>query len=182
MIMAMDPSLTNFGYAIFDIQSKLVTQSVIKTQPETKRTGQYLFYDKQRRLKYIAAHLGEAINTHNPEILVTERFDGGAQSNKSAQALAEMRCLVFMVAHFLNYPLHAVSIYDVKLALTGRKKAKKIDMMKAAVELYPELGRFIAPKLKAGYSPIFEHIADCIGVFEAFKLTEMYTFYLNSHT
>jgi len=179
MIMALDPSLTNFGFAVFNIQSKLITQGVIPTKPETKRTGEYIFNDKRRRLVYIAAHLGQIIDTHKPEILVTERFDGGVQGNKPAQALAETRCLVFMIAHFLNYPLYSVSIIDVKLALTGRKKAKKIDMMKAAVELYPELGRFISEKHKAGYMSDFEHIADCIGVFKAFKSTDMYRYYLD---
>jgi len=181
--MALDPSLTNFAYGVFDIQSNLVTQSVIKTAPETGRKGQYQFDDKKRRLNYIADHLREAIEVHNPEIIVTERFDGCAKGNKAVQALAEVRCLIFMVANFLKRPLHSVSIYDVKEALTGTKKAGKVDMMKAAVEKYPtELSRFINPNLKDGFATQFQHIADVIGVFEAFKLTELYKFYLNSHT
>ncbi len=179
-IMTFDPSLTHFCYSVFDVQSNLIAHSVIKTKPDTKKGGVYQFDDKKRRLQYILGHLIEAIDIHEPEILVTERFDGCAKGAKASMALSEVRCLIFMLSYIKSLPLYSSTIQEVKEALTGDKKASKVKMMKAAVELYPELRRFINHKLKDGFDTDFEHIADSIGVFEAFKKQEMYKFYLNT--
>ena len=69
-----------------------------------------------------------------------------------------------------------VRVHDVKYAVVSKKNATKLEMIKAAVALYPEMEAQLSSTLaKDGYNGKAEHIADAIAVFQAFTKTPSYT-------
>jgi Holliday junction resolvasome RuvABC endonuclease subunit len=129
-ILALDPTLSNIGAALFDDEGNLLGLSCLR--PSNKHA------DQTERTLSLARQIGNLIRKHEVTDMVAEVTQGYIKSNKAAQSIYKAEGMVKGIAgsHKLKY--HSVTIYDVKEAATGKKTgADKHAMIAAALKLNP---------------------------------------------
>jgi Holliday junction resolvasome RuvABC endonuclease subunit len=137
--LVMDPSLTEFGYAIIDPTSKIVIEmDSIKTSKseDVKKKLKKNTDDTTDRLKQIASVLTEKIKYYDIKIADFE-IPVGSKSAIAGIALAGIRGLVVGVCVALQLEINTISAREVKLLLTGNRDASKEEILDKVIELIP---------------------------------------------
>jgi len=161
-VIAIDPSLRNWGMALFD-SGKLVDLILVETKNRRKMP-------KSWSDLYAAREIYEAFSEvcfrFSPDYVVAE-IPYGAQSSRGAIA---MGVAIGVISTYPEYSeLVKVTPREVKLALTGNANATKQEMIDAAYGLYPE-GPWRKHKLKGEMvltQGSNQHMADAVGAYIA---------------
>jgi len=182
-LMCVDVGFSNMGVTIYTNEG-LTFCDVINSEKSARKTTR-VSDDNARRVALLAKGLRDLCELHSVVGICAEAPSG----SQNARALAHMSMALAVVsvsAFFLGLPVEYYSAMEVKVALTGNKKASKQEMMVAAAQKF---GFCIDTKtIKIGkgkrsgktsvqqsfsfngqrYSAAaFEHIADSIGVWFA---------------
>lgn len=157
IVLGIDPSLRNTGLAALELgatarEDRIVELQVVSTE---KRQSALVGKDDARRVGLIAQGLDGMITKHQPCALVFE-VPGGAQDARAARALALATATVVTVAKLRGLPLVHVQPLEVKLAMTGRKRAEKDEIILAVEQRF---ARFEWPDDQ----DLWEHAADAVG-------------------
>lgn len=155
-ILALDPTLSSIGAALFDDKGNLLGLSCLR--PLNK------FADQTEKTLSLAKQLGDLIRKHGVTDIVAEVQKGKMKSFKAAESVYKAEGGIKFIAGAFNLKYHHVSAYDVKEAATGRKTgADKHDMIAAALKLnpVPPLSHRKNGKILIGKA---EHEADAIFV------------------
>jgi Holliday junction resolvasome RuvABC endonuclease subunit len=167
-IVGVDPSLSNFGFAIgsYDLKSDSLAVSEIKlvrTAPG-KVKGVRKNSDDLQRARAIFDEFEDIF--HGASMAFVEIPVG----SQSARAMASYGICVGLLAS-IDVPLIQVTPFEVKLAATGNKNATKDEMIQYAASEYPNLPWAIhAGKLAAKN----EHCADACAAIKAGVATEQF--------
>jgi Holliday junction resolvasome RuvABC endonuclease subunit len=194
MILAIDPSIANYGCSVINTQGKVINVGTIHTKKATKKLLR-VADDEVQRITYITAQLSQVIQKYQIQGVVGELPPSGSKSVKAARGLA--MAMALSVALFTEHklPVEWATPIEVKQAMTGRKDASKEDMMLAACKRYgwKVSEKIIRPKQTRKiqrtdrvYHPLgktmgkndFEHIADSLGAYEALKHTNVVRMYV----
>lgn len=139
-MLGLDPSLTNTGYAVVEVDldtlklTKVVTMGTITTQP-TKSKQVRKSSDDLARARHLARGIAAIIKDHGIKVTVSE-VPSGAQDAKASRAFG----IVVGLLGSLTTPVIEVTPTEVKLASHGTKTADKEDIVRWAVEQTRTLG------------------------------------------
>lgn len=163
-VVGFDPSLKGWGIAVgtLDLDTGIMTDVVLSVvdsePPKTKQVRQ------NSKDLYTATKLAEAsLNAIKDAKAVFVEIPVGSQS---ARAMASYGVCVGVLGalNALNTSVIEVTATEVKVALTQNKNATKQEMIKAAVDLYPEAN---FPKHNGKITAKAEHVADALGAIHA---------------
>jgi Holliday junction resolvasome RuvABC endonuclease subunit len=177
VVLALDPSFRNTGYAIFeivDITERILEVGVIKTEKSDKKRKVRASDQRVEQIQVLVNSLRSIINKYKPKLIVAELPTSGGKSAHAISSMAIAQTVCGAVAAYEDLPYEWVTPTENKKALTGAKNASKEDMMNAALKLYPQLKAdytHTKGQYKGKIRGEFEHIADAIGAFETVKST-----------
>lgn len=161
-VIAFDPSMTAWGYSVFDAGGKIVDCGCIKTQPESKKRRIRKGDDTVRRVHELNLRLIEMLEGHNVALIVSEQ-PHGSQNASAAVMIGIVIGIVQTLSDSWDIPVEWYSEMDAKKRLLGKKAATKQDMVDRINSLYK------VPWYKVKY--IDEAIADSIAIYHT-ALTE----------
>tara|TARA_R110000772_G_scaffold145543_2_gene255586 strand:- start:2461 stop:3021 length:561 start_codon:yes stop_codon:yes gene_type:complete len=170
-VAGLDPSLSNFGIAIADLDTDDDTitplcLSLAETKPDknaknVRKSSQD--YDRCKDIQHVLR-----LTLDNIDLIFVEMPIG----SQSARAMASYGMCIGIISG-LAFPIIQVSPNEVKIATVGSRTASKNDMIDWATNKYPHedwkitsAGRFIAKN---------EHMADALATIEAGLLTAEYS-------
>ena len=136
-MLGIDPSISNTGYAIGEIDIRLMTLTrILKVGLIESKAGQEgkkvrKSSEDVARARAIAEELRDEIAAHNIKVAVAE-VPSGAQSARAA--LSNGVCIGLLAS--LPIPLFEVNPTEVKLASAGHKTADKEDIVRWAVQQF----------------------------------------------
>lgn len=171
IVLGLDTGLAALGWALVDTEApsdiSILRAGVWTTEREAKKRQLHVGSDDARRVDFLADQLLSMLETHEPELVAYELPGGAARGYRAAHALGMAHALVRAVLRAnRRFPVVEVTAFDVKLTLTGDRKAKKSDMIRAAEE------RGQSPFREVKVTDL-EHAADAVGVALAGALTEV---------
>lgn len=130
MILALDPTMSAIGAALFDNDGNLLGLSCIK--PPKDATTQ-----EEKDLS-MGALLGVLICQHKVTEIVAEVTHGYIRNGKAAKSIYKAEGGVQFLCGALRLGYHKVSVHDPKEVAVGRKtKVEKHEMIEAALKLKP---------------------------------------------
>lgn len=170
-ILGIDASLSNFGFALTDVNMDTLKFEVeelllIETKPGHQKKVRKNSDDLERCRKHVDAM---RFMTSKAQMVCVEMPVG----SQSARAMASYGACMGILAG-CDLPMIQVTPYEVKLAAVGIKTASKEEMIAWAYNAYPGLNWL--PGVKSGKNaskhPGFiagknEHLADAIAAVEA---------------
>lgn len=163
-ILAVDMAFKNIGTAIFENNKLVMTHAMTTSKICAEKSDD----DRNRRSNEILEMFEKILFFNQVDFIVAELATGcQSQSARSANMLGIAFGLLKAFACGRGIKLLYVTPLEAKEALTGNKRATKHDMMDAARKMY---GYYPFPKQKGR----MEHIADSIGVYEAYKRLKPY--------
>ncbi len=118
-IMGLDPSIHSTGMAFPDGSTHAV-------RPRPK--------DGDRRLAYLRDHVGVAVRTARPDLVVMEDIQG-LMRGAANKVIPMVHCAVRLPLIDANVPYVLINPSALKLFATGSGRATKEQMAKAAAEL-----------------------------------------------
>jgi len=133
-ILCLDPSLTNFGYAIV-CKDKVMATGCISTKPTAKKMRIRKSDDRLNRVSEINETLKEAMELYPIKYIVSE-LPHGSQNAAASIALGLISGSVQGMADFLNIGLEWYSEADCKKALLGKISATKEETIIAIAKKY----------------------------------------------
>ena len=136
-ILALDPSLTAFGWAVIRPNGTVADAGVIQTKPADKKLKIRKGDDFVKRVNTLCVQLHGIIKWHNCKLIVSEQ-PHGSQSAVAAKALGAVLGLVQTTAHFSGCGLEWYMEGECKLNLLDRRSANKGDVIKKIEKKYPE--------------------------------------------
>jgi len=162
-LLSLDISFTNTGWTVFEKGTIIACGNIVteKSKHKTLRVSS----DDNMRTASFARQLHDIILEYDVVGVVGEMPTGGSKSSKAAKCMAKASAIVVTVCELMLVPTEWTDPKSVKIALTGKETATKLQMMAAARKKYKGKGDHLFPKAKK----YFEHIADSIGVYEASK-------------
>lgn len=134
-ILAMDPSLTAWGYVIIASGQEIIESGCIKTESENKKRRIRKGDDDSRRVSEIAEYLNTLIDTYNINYLIAE-LPHGSQSASGMKMVGIVLGLTSAMAITLDIPLEWYSEADAKKALLGKRSATKKETIDAIDKCY----------------------------------------------
>lgn len=158
MILSLDIAYRNIGWAVSN-NNKIIDTGVIKTKKLDKKSKKGISSTKEHcnNIKYIVKELDYIILKY-PDIdyVCGELPHSGSQSATASYQMGLITGLI--VTYFLTHNFNSkwVSPNNVKIAVCGKLKAEKEEIMDTITKMYPD---YKFPKAKCK----FEHIADAIG-------------------
>lgn len=155
-VMAHDPSITAWGWAIVDAEKNLIDSGCIKTEPNHKKQRIRKGDDSVRRIVEIGTLLNEKIKQHNVRYMVSE-LPHGSQSAVAAIMIGAVTGLLVGLATPAQIPIDWFSEADAKKALLQKTSATKQETIDA-------IGRLM-PINWSGIKYIDEAVADALAVF-----------------
>jgi len=166
IILAMDPSMTGFGWCVMKIDGTILACGCIKTEPENKVRRIRKGDDDVRRIADINHILLKRIKYHKVNYLVTE-LPHGSQNSAGAKMIGVTQGILQTMSQTLGIPIDWFSEGDSKKALLGKISATKVETINAVDAIYdvPVTGK---PKEGApwtGKKYIDEAVADSISIF-----------------
>ena len=193
MILAIDPSYTNYGCSLISSTGYVFKVGVIKTS-KSKTKLLRVADDDVQRISYITQQLSKIIHKFKVQGVVGELPPSNSQSAKAAKGLAMVVGLSVALFTELSLPVEWATPTEVKKAVTGYRNASKEQMMKAIAKrhswkittkpIYSKTKKLLREDLKfhvlgevIGKSK-FEHIADSLGAYEALNHTNLVKMYI----
>jgi len=161
-ILAIDPSLTAFGYVVMR-SHRVVTAGCIKTQSNAKKLRIRVGDDRMARIALINRQLRALFKQYNIVLIVAE-LPHGSQSAVAATALGIVAGAVQTIADFTETPIEWYSEQDAKKCMLGKTTAQKHEMITAVTNLY---GSFQKTNIK--YRD--EAMADAISIYHTARTT-----------
>lgn len=158
-ILACDPSLTGWGWAIINWDGSVVDTGMIKTEPLHKKMRIRVGDDFARRIKEIVQVLFTNIKTHNVNYMVCE-LPHGSQNANAAKMVGAVPSIMETMAMTLDLGLEWYSEADGKKIVLGKTSGSKDDMVKAIKKLFPEV--YFKP---TGAKAINEAVADSLACY-----------------
>lgn len=160
-VLAVDPSLRNWGMAFFVDDDLVDLQLMVTSRNEGKKSHSDLYAARD-----LYRGFADACRKFKPDYIISE-IPHGAQSARGAIAMGIAIGIIATYPEGVNFV--PVTPQAVKIALTGNKKATKSDMIAAAHERYPDApwrkhkqkGRMVLTQCSN------EHMADAVGVYLA---------------
>lgn len=138
LILALDPSLTAFGYVVVNpFNNKCISQGVIRTSPTDKKLKIRKGDDRCRRIHEINTALLHIINNHNIKLILSEQ-PHGSQSAVSALMIGVTLGLVQTIADCTDIPIEWYLEGECKYNLLGKRSATKDAIQNAIYEQFPE--------------------------------------------
>ncbi len=156
VIMAMDPSLTGWGWVVLKVDGIVLACGCIKTEPQNKVRRIRKGDDDVRRIAEINQILLKRIRRHRVTYLVSE-LPHGSQSSSAAKMVGITAALGQTLAQSLNIPIEWYSEADSKKALLNKTSATKQETINEIMRLYD------VPWPKWGYQK--EAVADAMAIF-----------------
>ncbi len=122
-VLALDPSLTAFGWAVISGR-KIITFGCEKTEPAKQKTRIRKGDDRMQRIAKLVSALIDICNRYEIALIVSE-LPHGSQSAVAATALGLVSGMVQTFADVKEIPLEWFSEADSKLSLLGKRSATK---------------------------------------------------------
>lgn len=181
MIICIDPSFNNFGYALLNESLNVVDVGVFKTE-KSKNKQVRISDDDSFRTQSLASGIGQYILKNKVKGIMGER-PSGAQTASALKSFSISNSVIDCIAALMNIPIETCTPGETKMGLCGRKSAGKKDVMDAAAKYYNWKVTEKRVKTKKGeridkvYYPLgikmgagkFEHIADALSAFQFLK-------------
>ena len=136
-ILACDPSMTAFGWAVISWQGEIVSAGCIKTKPTDKKLRIRKADDFIRRINEMDMSLLGIIEEFNVNYIVSE-LPHGSQNAVAAKMLGGVAALVQALSDAKGIGIEWYSEADSKICVMGKRKALKQEMIDAIVKLYPD--------------------------------------------
>lgn len=170
-VLAVDPSITAYGWAILSSDSRILDSGCIKTASNHKKLRIRKGDDSISRITEISEVLISAIKTYNIKYIVAE-LPHGSQSAVAADAIGIVKGITQAIAVCLNIGIEWYSEGDSKKALLGKLSGSKMETMYAIDKLYKvpiTKGIKVGPKgsvvaLWSGIAYIDEAVADSLSI------------------
>lgn len=154
MILALDPSLTCFGWLVADESGRVANYGAIVTEPESKKRHIYQGDDDARRAALLIGQLGILVRQYGVTAIASEQ-PAGSKSAVSAKALGIAMAAVVATAEYAGVEIRWVRAVEAKVALTRSKAATKDRMVEFAKHHGVAFN---------GTKPCREAVADALGV------------------
>lgn len=155
IVLAGDPSLTAFGYVVYNESTKVILEmGCLKT---AKEKGAVTKSD-QNRLTFIAQELVRLISEHNVDQIVVE-IPIGAKSFNAAKALFSIRALIIGVAVAQQVDIQTLGAKNIKEFLVGDKNADKELVFSEVVKSFPQIKEPVSKMTKEKRMAISDAIA-----------------------
>jgi Holliday junction resolvasome RuvABC endonuclease subunit len=158
-ILAFDPSITAFGWAVM-CNNQVVACGCIKTAPSEKKLRIRKGDDRTRRITEINTILIKIIEDNDIKLIVSE-LPHGSQSAVAATALGMVTGQVQTLADAFSIGIEWYSEADSKKNALGKKAAEKQEMIKKMKSIYE------VPWTGIKYKD--EAIADAIAIYHVAK-------------
>ena len=156
-ILACDPSLRAWGWAIINFDSSVVRSGCIMTEPLAKKTRIRVSDDFTRRVHEISTVLFDVIKEYNVSFIVIET-PHGSQNAAAAKMVGAVPSIIETFSVCLGISVEWYSEEDSKKEILHKKSATKTEMVDAIIKLFPDA---ILPKNKAPR----EAVADALAVY-----------------
>lgn len=159
-IMAHDPSIRAWGWAVIGTTGKVLKAGCIKTECDAKKRRIRKGDDNVRRINEINIRLLQIIKRYKVGVLISEQ-PHGSQSASAAMSLGMVIGMLQTVSDCMELPLEWYSEGDSKLALLGRRSASKGETIEGISRVY------VVPWTGVGYKD--EAIADAMSIYHLAK-------------
>ncbi len=156
-ILALDPSLTAFGYAVLDEAGNVVVCGCIQTGSSGKKSGIRKGDDRCRRISEVNFKLLQLIWKYNVVLIVSEQ-PHGSQSAVSAVAIGICLGIIQTIADTMDIALEWYGEQDCKKHISGKRSVPKDKM----IELIKEAGYDVFEKYPKYRN---EAVADALAVY-----------------
>lgn len=156
-VLAFDPSLTGWGWAVLDNIGTVIDSGAIKTESEAKAKKIRKGDDRVRRVSEIAGVLLSLIDKWDPKHMVSELPHGSRQA-AAAVGLGINVGVITTISIFRKIGIDWYSEADAKKAVSEKKITSKGQMVELIDKLYPSFHPI-------GIKYIDEAVADAIAVY-----------------
>jgi len=170
-VLACDPSITAWGWAVLDQKSKILDCGCIKTASNHKKLRIRKGDDSISRITVLVESLLSVIKTYNIKFIVSE-LPHGSQSAVAADAIGIVKGIMQTISICSGIGIEWYSEGDSKKALLGKLSGEKIETIWAIDKLYKvpirgnvkkgPKGNIIA--IWSGSSYIDEAVADSLSI------------------
>lgn len=157
-ILTLDPSFTAWGWAVVQLDGRVIETGCIKTEPDYKKQRIRKSDDTVRRMNEINQVLLQVIREYNIKYLLSEA-PHGSQSAVAAVMIGAVTGMIQTMSDALDIPIEWYSEADAKKALTNQKMVSKKETIRQ-IDLL-----FDVPWTKVGYKD--EATADALAIFNA---------------
>lgn len=137
-ILACDPSLTAWGWAIINWDGSVVKTGCIKTEPLHKKNRIRVGDDFARRLKEIDHVLINAVKKYKVNYMLCE-LPHGSQNASAAKMVGAVPGVMETIAMCFGIGLEWYSEADGKKAVLPEGKGDKQDMVRAIKKMFPNV-------------------------------------------
>jgi Holliday junction resolvasome RuvABC endonuclease subunit len=161
-ILACDPSLTAWGWAIINWDGSVVAHGCIRTEPMHTKQRIRVGDDFTRRIKEIANVLITAIKKHNVNYMVCE-LPHGSKNAAAAKMVGAVPSIMETISSCFDIGVEWYSEADGKKAVLGSSKGDKETMVRAIKKRFPN----IAFK---GFKYYDEAVADAMAIYHVASL------------
>jgi Holliday junction resolvasome RuvABC endonuclease subunit len=162
-LFCIDAGFVSTGLSIFLVENgKLIFNNclTIQTKKSEKKKSVRVADDDSERIKNIIIGINEFIDPYLNHSLMAavELPTGGAQGARANRTMGMITGSIVTYLEIMGWPTEYVSPNDVKIAVTGSRKASKDEIMEKIKKEFINF-EYLFPKTKSK----FEHIADSIG-------------------
>ena len=134
-ILALDPSMGGFGWAVLDPEHNILAKGCIKTSPSPKKLKMRKGDDRARRIQEINTKLIKIIKHYNIKLIVSEQ-PHGSQSAIAALMIGIVLGIVQTLADSFNIAIEYYFEGDCKNHLLGKRGAEKKETINAIAKEY----------------------------------------------
>jgi Holliday junction resolvasome RuvABC endonuclease subunit len=134
-ILANDPSMTAWGWAVVDWQGNIIEVGCIKTKTEGKKRRIRKGDETVQRVSQINQKLLEVIKKYNVNYLVSE-LPHGSQNASAAVMIGIVTGITQTIADCFEIGIDWFSEGDSKKCALGKQSAEKSEMIVAMKSLY----------------------------------------------
>lgn len=135
VIMANDPSLTAWGWAVLEPDGTVIDTGAIKTTPSPAKMRIRKGDDRVRRITELNNQLIKVIKEHKVSYLLSE-LPHGSQSAVLATMIGMICGIQQTISDCLGIPVEWFSEKDAKTALAGRSSLTKKETIERIDKLY----------------------------------------------
>lgn len=137
-ILANDPSMTAWGWAVLTSFGVVVDCGAIKTLPSHKKLGIRKGDDRARRITEINQELLTIIEKYKIKLIVSEQ-PHGSQSAVAAVMIGITAGIVQTIGNCLDIAVEWYSEGDAKKAISGKRSVDKDEMVILARDKYKDV-------------------------------------------
>jgi len=134
-ILACDPSITAWGWAVVDQYGEVIIAGCIKTQPEQKKRRIRKGDDDVRRISELVKTLLTVIRENDISYIVNE-LPHGSQNASVAKMIGVVTGVMQTLADTLDIGIEWYSEGDAKKCLLGKTSATKREVINAISKQY----------------------------------------------